>query len=303
MKYLIRYSFVIVVLPFLSCEDEISPELESADPVLVVDAWLNNKDEDQIIRLTETQPYFDNTPPTGVSGAQVVVVDDQGKIYPFTESDEVPGQYNLVAISAGVFGEVGRSFELTIQIGADEFKAFSTMSRVPPIDSITFTFEEETAFQEESYIAEFWAVDPKGEDDRYWIKGFKNGVLLNRPSEINLAYDAGFSASGNFDGVPFIAPIRREINPFDVDDNTNLVKNPYKPLDSVYVEIHSITLEAFNFMNQVVIQTDRPGGFSELFATPLANVSTNIVVTKGNRKVVGFFNTAAVSAAGKRLRI
>ncbi|MGE0588466.1 MAG: DUF4249 domain-containing protein [Cyclobacteriaceae bacterium] len=303
MKYLIRYTFLVLVLPMLSCEDEISPELESADPVLVVDAWLNNKDEDQIIKLTESQPYFDNTMPMGVSGAQIVVVDDQGKIYPFTEDDVVQGQYNLVGISAGVFGEVGRSFELTIQIGEDEFKAFSTMSRVPPIDSITFTFEEETAFQEESYIAEFWAVDPKGEDDRYWIKGFKNSVLLNRPSEINLAYDAGFSASGNFDGVPFIAPIRTEINPFEIDDDTNLVKSPYLPMDSVYVEIHSITLEAFNFMNQVVVQTDRPGGFSELFATPLANVSTNIVVTKGNRKVVGFFNTAAVSAAGKRLRI
>lgn len=56
-------------------------------------------------------------------------------------------------------------------------------------------------------------------------------------------------------------------------------------------------------MSEVKIQTDRPGGFSELFASPLSNVSTNIVNVSGNRKVLGFFNTSAVSSAGKRLRI
>jgi cobyrinic acid a,c-diamide synthase len=72
--------------------------------------------------------------------------------------------------------------------------------------------------------------------------------------------------------------------------------------DSVYVEIHSITPEAFNFLNQVVIQIDRPGGFSELFAAPLANVSTNISNMNSNGKpVVGFFCVSAVSTAGKRL--
>ena len=38
-----------------------------------------------------------------------------------------------------------------------------------------------------------------------------------------------------------------------------------------------------------------------LFATPLANVSTNIKNVNANgSKVLGFFNVAAVSVAGKR---
>lgn len=302
MKAILRYT-VVSFLPWfwISCEDEISPELEQAQPVLVVDAWLNNKPETQIIKLSETQSYFDSSLPTGISGAQVEIVDDEGRIYPFQEIAG-SGNYELVSTGSEVFGEVGRAYELTIRVGEDEFKAVSIMKRVPQIDSITFTFEEKNAFQEDSYIAEFWATDIKGPNDNYWIKGYKNGVLLNRPSEITLAYDAGFSAGGNFDGVTFITPIRSAINPFDIGDN-DLVKSPYLPMDSVYVEIHSITLEAFNFMAQVVVQTDRPGGFSELFATPLSNVSTNIINVTGDKKVVGFFCTSAVSSAGKRLRI
>lgn len=72
--------------------------------------------------------------------------------------------------------------------------------------------------------------------------------------------------------------------------------------DSVYVEIHSISNEAYFFLNQVIIETTRAGGFGALFATPLANVPTNIVPENANNSVVGFFNIAAVNGAGNRLR-
>ncbi|WP_420576759.1 DUF4249 family protein [Ekhidna sp.] len=72
--------------------------------------------------------------------------------------------------------------------------------------------------------------------------------------------------------------------------------------DSVYVEIHSISNEAYFFLNQVIIESGREGGFGALFATPLANVSTNIVAENNDNLVAGFFNIAAVSSAGNRLR-
>lgn len=71
--------------------------------------------------------------------------------------------------------------------------------------------------------------------------------------------------------------------------------------DSVYVEIHSISNDAWFFLNQVIIETTRAGGFAALFATPLANVSTNIIPESPENRVAGFFNVAAVSNAGRRL--
>ncbi len=66
--------------------------------------------------------------------------------------------------------------------------------------------------------------------------------------------------------------------------------------------MHSISDEAFDFLNQVAIQTNRPGGFAELFANPIANVPTNITTVDANGPaVVGFFNVAAVSGLGTRV--
>jgi hypothetical protein len=71
----------------------------------------------------------------------------------------------------------------------------------------------------------------------------------------------------------------------------------------VYVEINSITVQAFDYLQQVQVQTDRPGGFGELFARPVSNVSTNIVnLNKNGKKALGFFNVAAVTGRGQRFK-
>jgi Domain of unknown function (DUF4249) len=294
--------FFISSIAFMACEDIISPTLEKANPVLVVDAWINNKNETQVIRLTETQPYFQNTVPSGVSGATVNIVDNEGRNYFFAEDFNKAGDYTWTPpTSSVVFGKTGNAYQLNIQLPTGEvFTATSYMGRVPVIDSVTLTFEPKNAIQPDSYIAEFWATEVPGSGDTYWIKAFKNGILLNKPEEINIAFDAGFSAGGNFDGVTFITPKRRGVNPNDVDADDKAI-SPYQPGDSLNVEIHSLTVEAFNYMNEVVIQTNRPGGFSELFASPISNVSTNIFnVNKSGPPAVGFFTVSAVSAKGKR---
>ena len=126
-------------------------------------------------------------------------------------------------------------------------------------------------------------------------------MLLNDPDEISLAYDAGFSRGGNFNGIAFAQPIRTSINPIDQNEDGETLP-AYDLGDSVYVELYSISDVAFDFLSQVAIQTNRPGGFGELFANPIANVSTNIVATDAEGPaVVGFFNVAAVSGLGVRL--
>ena len=171
------------------------------------------------------------------------------------------------------------------------------MKRVPPIDSIVWRFEEGNDFFPDSYFGSFYARDPSGLGDTYWIKPFKNGNYLNKPSEISIAYDAGFSAGSAIDGIIFIQPIRDSVNPFDQDDNDNFL-SPYAPGDSLRVELHSISNAAHDYLTELQIQIDRPGGFGELFATPLSNVPSNIEdVTQGEKKeILGFFNVASVSA-------
>ena len=300
----ILFALVIASVVLTSCEDVIDPDLQNANAELVVEAWLNNKPVDQVINLMMTQPYFENTTPPGVSGAIVTVEDSEGEVMNFVEDVNQKGYYRWApAIPGDTFGVTGREYKLTVSYKGETFESVSYMSRVPEIDSISFKFEEEATFYpKNSYTGEFWASDIPGMGDTYWIRTYKNDTLLNKPAEISLAFDAGFSQGGNFDGVAFIPPIRSAINPNNEDKDGNLL-SPYLPGDSVYVEIHSITYETFTYLNEVVIQTNRPGGFGELFSSPLSNVSTNIFNANPNgSKVVGFFNVAAVSGLGKKVK-
>jgi hypothetical protein len=297
MKRIVYLLFLASAI-FSSCEDVINPQLESAEPVLVIDAWINNLPDSQKVILTRTQPYFQNILPPAVSGATVTITDQNGTVFSFLE--DKPGEYVWVPSGNDVFGALGLNYTLSVQTNGETFVAESRMGRVPVVDSITFFVQEGNQFIDDLYQAEFWAKDPVETGDAYWIMFYKNGIQQNKPSEIITAYDAGFTKGGNFSGVEFIPPIRRAINPFDTDANDQLL-SPYKVGDSVSVRIHAVTEAAFNFLNQVAIQTDRPGGFSELFSTPLANVSTNIRNTNTNgSKVVGFFNVGAVSGLGRK---
>ena len=291
------------LLPFLlliliSCEDIITPELPTNDPILVVDAWLNNLNEQQKIILSSTQDYLDSTSSPSVSGAIVQVSDDQGNVFDFIES--VPGEYVWEpTILKNNLGDVGSSYTLNIQHDGKEIIAQSTMNRTSTIDSINFVRGQ---FPEGSYYAEFWSREEAGIGDAYWIKSYVNGIYQNGLDDIITCIDAGASSEGAvIDGIPFIPPIRRGITRFETDDDGDFI-SPFNEGDSLYVEILSVTYEAFDFLNKTSIQINRPGGFGELFAVSLSNVPTNLQVVNDNRfPVVGFFNISAVHGMGNTL--
>ncbi len=294
---------ILISVALVGCETNINPELQAADPVLVVDAWLTNKPGNQVIVLTKTQNYFDSSLPPAVSAAVVKVTDNNGVVFTFNEDVNAPGNYVWKPTANETFGTIGNTYELSILTEGQSYKATSKMGRAPVVDSITLKKNEPDQINPDFYRAQFFANDFPGKGDAYWIRAYKNKVLLNKPSDINVAYDAGFSAGGSFDGITFIPPIRGRINPNDTDANDKAL-SPYIPGDSVYVEIHAITPESFTYLQQVSIQTNRPGGFSELFARPIANVPTNIEnVNVNGKQAIGFFNVGAVSGKGQKLQV
>lgn len=293
-----KYLFLLLIISF-GCDTEINPDLPNVEPLVAVDAWLYRKAEPQTISITVTNTYFDNSAPVGISDAtvRVVNIENPSEIYFFTEGSE--GIYTWSPASAtDTFGIVGESYVLDMVIQEVNYTSFTTLNRVPTIDSLTWRFSEGDAFTPDAYFANFWARDFEGAGDTYWIKSWKNGELLTKPSEINIAFDAAFGDDSGADGLIFIQPIRENINPFDFDDEDMLI-NPFDLGDSIFVEINSITIEAFYFLAQVQEQTDREGGFSELFAVPLANVQSNIFSENSDEKVVGFFCISATNSMGK----
>lgn len=295
-----KFLYLFIALFILSCDEEINPELPNEQAPIVIDAWLYHKSEIQTITITRASTYFDNGVPAGLSGAMVTMTDltNTENLLLFREGD--PGKYSWTPLNpTDSFGIVGQDYRLDIELDGTTYTSYSTLNPAPKIDSITWRLEPATIFSEDSFFGEFWARDLPGQPDFYWIKTWKNGRLLTKPSEMNIAYDAAFSEEGQTDGFTFIQPIRDGMNPFGLDDNDQLIP-PYDLGDTAFVEINSITPEAFFFLHQVQTQTDREGGFAELFATPLANVQGNILSSDPSEKVVGFFCVSSSFGLGRK---
>ena len=265
-------------------------------PQLVVDAWLTNEVEAQVITLTMSQPYFQNTFPEGISGATVQVIRDDGEIFEFQEAEN--GQYIWLPEGIGL-GEIGNEFGLAIELDGKTYGSLTTLNRVAPIDSIRTEFRDDEFGFPDGIYAEVFARDLEGPGDMYWIKTFKNGEFLNKPLEINYAYDAGFSPGANVDGLIFIPPIREGVNRVadsDGDDDNDVA--PWDIGDEIHVEIHSLSLPAFNFL--ATAERQMINGLNGIFSEPVINTPGNVVnINDENEEVLGIFNVAAVSAMTK----
>lgn len=276
----IKYSLfsLVVVLLATSCEDPIEVDLREDRQELVVDAVITNKPGPQEIKLSRTIGYFDrrgSNPP--VSGATVVLFDADTFPYFFTESATKPGTY--VYPDGADFDRIGEQYGLTIISGSDTFLSISTMNPVPDFDTLQWTFEPGNNFVDDRYEVEFLANDLPGIGNTYLFRSYKNDTLLNIGESINIAFDAAFSPGAEYDGIEFIVPIRRiGMNDFD---------NPFQLGDKFEAEVIGITNEFYLFLNLAEEQINNGG----LFATPPANVPSNIVNIKGSdgARANGFF--------------
>jgi hypothetical protein len=298
---LISKCILFLTICFLiSCEDEVSVDLDEGTPQLTIDAVLTNKSGSQTIKLTKSIGYFNNANTPAVIGAIVNVTDlDNGKVYQFLDADN-DGKYVWTSTDGETFGEIGNMYSLYVKAENEEFEAVSVMNNVPQIDSIYLEKRKENAAfgQPEGIYAELFARDLVGIGNCYWIRTYKNNKFLNKPEEIGLAYDAAFSAGNPSDGLIFIRPIREYLNPVNDEDDPDDLP-PYVLGDSIYAELYSITPEMWFYMNNLKTQLLNGG----LFATPAANLPCNISnKNPQGKKAIGFFSVSAVSGLGVKVQ-
>lgn len=271
-----------------SCEDVVDLNINAGDSQLVVEGWITNQIADQTIRLTQSAPYFDNTPAKPALNAIVTVTDEKGKVFSFKDLKNNGNYVWQPASARDTIGRIGGTYTLRIKLGTEEYSAVSKLNRVPKIDSLTYFFDKlpvapTDGSPKDGYKPEFFARDPVGVGDCYWIKSYKNGKYYDKASEISTAFDGAFSAGANSDGLIFILPIRQSIVPF----NDFLAEK-----DTIKVELYSLSLEGYYFINQVRIESTNGG----IFATAPSNIITNVKNANPNgRKPLGYFGAAGVS--------
>lgn len=279
------FSILFLSVFIFGCSDVIDLEVKEGVSQLSVDALVNNLAETQTIKLTLSQGYFDNSAVKPALGATVFVIDQDSVAHEFKDLKN-NGNYTYDGKKRQL-NKIGKQYVLYIKYENEEYYSISKLNRVPKIDSLTYSTEKFPVKPEngpqEGFLPQFYAKDFEGAGDCYWVKSAKNSKPFSKATDIQVAYDAGFSPGSRTDGLLFILPIR-----------TSIGRELFSDKDTVKVDLHAITQEQFYYL-QFVQQVSQDGS---LFSTPLANIPTNVLNLneKSTKKAIGFFGISAVSS-------
>lgn len=288
-----KWTFNLVVFSalvfFSACEDVVQVKLDEGSKLYVIDAFITDQNQPQTVLITESDNYFSNQEAPVVSGAQVLLTDlTTNAQYTFTYTNN--GKYVYDSGTQPAIGAINHIFELKVTIDGTIYTSMATQKRTAVIDSISAIYNDGNSgfgSGEPFYNCLLWARDKVDKTaDYYWIKTFRNDTLFGDPSDLNTSIDGtnGEVFDPNADTLDFTPP------------GIFLGFNSYQKNDVCKVEIHSISRECYNFLNQAVAQIQNGG----LFATTPENVRTNIVTPAGApTRAIGWFNMASVVSETK----
>lgn len=283
----------VCVLFLASCQDVVQIKLDEGAKLYVVDAFVNDMRQTQIIRVTTTDSYFSNKSAPPVPNAVVTLKDlTNSKQYSFTYGGDGDYTYNLAP--SDTIGHIGHQYELDVTLDGNTYTSLTTLKRTASIDSISAEYFDGTSGgfgpkRKPYYMCTLWAKDKVDKDpDYYLIKTFRNDTLFFSSSDLNICIDG---TGGPVTDLPV--------------DSTNFTPPAtyigFKAYHSGYtckVEIHSISRDTYYFFTQASAQISNGG----LFATTPENVKTNVSTPSGAKtKCIGWFNMAAV--ASKKIKI
>lgn len=165
----VRYKlFVLIIIcgNLITCVEPYSPELDSFESLLVVDAMLTNECKSNFVHLYRTESAADNNPVL-VSGAFVTIKDNLGN--QITLDEKTKGVYSTDSLSFA--GEAGRTYTLYIMTdNGEEYESDPCyLYPVQDIDSIYFTGSQEL-IDSDPRDGIMINVDSKGENENKFYR-------------------------------------------------------------------------------------------------------------------------------------
>lgn len=268
---LFNLTILFSLLFIYSCEDKIDIDVPEGDEKLVVDGIFSN-DENSVIILSKTAPYFNDGRTPRATNATVMITSDANDTIQLVESADAPGNY--VAQEAG---EIGKTYTLHIRLSTGELYESlpEKMNRITPIDSIYYKDAEEVddPFLDEGFVVLFDTKEPLGVGDYYrWIY-YLNGVPITGPD------DLFFNSDELVDGNTIT-----EVSLVD-----GLVIG-----DSVLIKQLSITERNYNYLIQIMQITQVGGPFD----SPPSPIKGNVKNKEaGKYDALGYFTVSGASQA------
>ncbi len=241
--------FIGLVLALSSCQKVIDIELGTSPSQIVIEGNLTNQLGQQIIKISQSVPYTDNNVYPAVTGANVMVRDDIGHSWTFTESQ--PGIYTFGPLK----GEAGRTYTLIAKINDAKYTASSTMPEAVKLDSLNtkvYSF-----FGEESHSIEVSYQDPEDKANQYRYIMKINGHLVK---QILVDNDRFTNGKGG---------------PRPLFHHTENDKDKIKIGDEVEIEMQCIDKNIFTYWYTFAAQAQNGPGGGVTPGNPPSNIDNN----------------------------
>ncbi|MGX5689633.1 DUF4249 domain-containing protein [Arcticibacter tournemirensis] len=264
------FSLLLLIVSFLalSCQDVIDIEVAGGKPVLVVEGWLTNKREMQVVKLYYTRGISDSTGYQPLEGARVILSDNEN--HKELLKEQAPGRYSFTQIRA----ITGRTYTLSIDTKDGSYEAVSTVPRLAfNPDTVLYKYQDKSLiYKNAGYYPLICAQESEGKGDYAQIKLYKNGVYQNKSDDLNLFSDE------YADGY-YIKNL--ELN----------IDSPYVRGDLIRAEVWSLNEQAYLFWRDIRSQLHN----AQIFAAPFINARSNIKKIKASSNdATGYFGTSVV---------
>ena len=244
-KLVLFFVGLFVSLMMYSCQREISIDLNSASPQIVVEADIQDQNGIQTVKITKTANFSSPSIYDKVQGAEVVISDNAGNSEKLTE------------VSAGIYqtknlkGVEKRTYFLSIKTGSQVFTSQCTMPQAVDFKGINMLKRIGFGNAKDLYIAVPQFVDPANVKNHYRFIQYVN----NKKDENFLIRNDNIT-----DGLPNQQPIASRN--FEI-----------KLGDSLQVDMMCIDESVYDYFYSLNQSAGRGPGGGATPSNPLSNIS------------------------------
>lgn len=253
MKTQTRFGLIALLLLFIlsSCEEVIDVDLNSTNPVVVAEGYM---DLDSLcsIKLSFTTDYFHQEDPEFPEEARVSIADETGAL------ELMVYQGNGIYLGQTIRGRVGGVYTATIETKDQVFSGNSSLMPVPEIDTVAFEdFPFGGSLPPEDLpimLVISFKRDP-GRENNFMLKIRYNGELI---------------------GEPFALATDRYSSQTDVVEY-NAFLEEHESGDTLSVEFYAIDADLFRYYSQMNEAINGNTGMSTTPYNPASNLGEDIL--------------------------
>ncbi|WP_304517965.1 DUF4249 domain-containing protein [Cecembia rubra] len=259
---------LILSFGFFSCQEEVFLDLNTVDPMPVIEAVWTDMGTMNYVKLSKSRDFYEEEDNELIKDATVFIQNlNSGLVVPFRYTEQARRYLPL----NNARGRKGDKYRLTVRWKDNEYQSEGLLLHPPKLDSIRYEFKDSRLFREEGYYVTLYGDIPFAENNNYRIRIVRNDTLLNSRNDY-LLFDDTFGTS-------------------ILNNGFELAGFPFRANDRVRLELFRLNRDAFDYLNQLVALLFNDGG---LFSPPPQNPASNIRLVSGKTEALGYFMVSPV---------